>query len=178
MKNLSDDKLFVAQQDGTALAVVVGKGSFRMGTSLKQFGMQAIESNCSRIIINLATCSTIDSTFMGIAARLATRIRQRGRGTLVLINLNIHTRKQLQSLGLHDLLEHYSREETPGILEVLFRGFDQLAQADANEESGPKRTETMIEAHQTLVDLDPANIPKFRDVLAYLRDDLERRSGE
>jgi len=34
------------------------------------------------------------------------------------------------------------------------------------------RTETMLKAHQDLVDANPANEAKFKDVLEYLRQDL------
>jgi anti-anti-sigma factor len=171
-----DDELMVARQGDISLMVVVGKGSFRMSTSLKQFGMQSIESRCRRIIVNLGACSTIDSTFMGILAKLATRIQQKTQGDLVLINLNSRTQEQLCLLGLQNLVTYYTVAETPEDLARLFRGCDQLSQAGTGKESDRERTETMIEAHETLLDVDPANIPKFRDVLAYLRDDLKRET--
>jgi hypothetical protein len=32
----------------------------------------------------------------------------------------------------------------------------------------------MLEAHENLVRLSPENLPKFKDVLAFLREDLKR----
>ena len=42
--------------------------------------------------------------------------------------------------------------------------------------SGDKKqmTETMIDAHETLIEAAPDNIIKFKDVLAYLKEDLNR----
>ena len=37
-----------------------------------------------------------------------------------------------------------------------------------------KMTETMITAHEALIDVAPDNIVKFKDVLAYLKEDLKR----
>lgn len=35
-------------------------------------------------------------------------------------------------------------------------------------------SQTSLEAHQTLMAVDPANIPKFKDVVAFLKEDLAR----
>jgi anti-sigma B factor antagonist len=38
-------------------------------------------------------------------------------------------------------------------------------------------TRTMIDAHETLVAIAPENLPKFKDVLTYLREDLRQSGG-
>jgi hypothetical protein len=34
----------------------------------------------------------------------------------------------------------------------------------------------MLEAHEKLVEICPDNLPKFKDVLTYLRDDIKKQS--
>jgi hypothetical protein len=39
-------------------------------------------------------------------------------------------------------------------------------------------TQAMITAHEALIDAAPDNIVKFKDVLAYLKEDLKRAVGQ
>jgi len=168
------DHLQVALRETDALARLAGRGSFKMGPALKEFGVAAIEQGARRMILDLHDCQGMDSTFMGVLAGLAVRLRQRG-GELHVIRLSPKTRQLLATLGIDQLVRAYLDAETP---DELRRRLPEDENGLRRLETAPDRlraTETMIEAHETLTQVDDANRPRFKDVLAFLREDLKRQ---
>ncbi len=166
------DRLLVNITGGTAYIKVVGRGSFKVSTALKQFGAAAIDAHCNRMVLEMSECIGMDSTFMGVLAGLAFRLRQQAGGAISMINLSLRTRGLLATLGLDQIIQPFMAGATaPDNTAPAPAGLDALAV----EEPSPHRTaETMLEAHENLVRLSPENLPKFKDVLAFLREDLKR----
>jgi len=104
---------------------------------------------------------------MGTLAGVALRLRELGQGNLHVINLNERNRDLLSNLGLDQLFAidmcAVKSGDTPTqpLADVPAAGNDRTAQA-----------ETMLQAHQALVEADPENLMKFKDVLEYLKQDL------
>lgn len=70
------DELLVAVRKHYAMVKVNGRVSFRAGPSLKRFGVSAIERGCTQIVFDMEGCLGMDSTFMGVLAGLAFRVRR------------------------------------------------------------------------------------------------------
>lgn len=174
----ASDHLLVAIEGRAALVHIVGRGSYRVTASLIEFGVQAMAQACDSLIVDLRDCAAIDSTFMGVIAQLSSRIKTEQGGKLVLINLSERTERQLRSLGLHQLIENYNQASTPGDLAGLFGGCGEMVAGPAVDETERDRVAMMLDAHEALVDANPENLPKFVDVLSFLRDDLSSRSAE
>jgi len=162
------DSVEVAIQDRTAYVKVHGRGTFKIASNLKQFGMAAAAQGCSRIVAEMTDCLGMDSTFMGVLAGLAVHLRKKD-GELVLRNLSDKNSFLIRMLGL----SHLVRMEQGG------GGQDMPADARVLEAGTDKQTltKTMIDSHETLGQVAPENIVKFKDVLAFLKEDLQR-SGE
>jgi len=113
----------------------------------------------------------MDSTFMGTLAGMALRLRDVGQGNLHVININERNLDLLQGLGLDQL---FSIDATG-----LEGGPDTPMASPASEEQRERETtsKTMLEAHEALVKADPTNLTKFKDVLQYLRQDLDDEPG-
>lgn len=171
------DKVWVAIHGRIALIRVEGRGSFRSSTALKEFGRSAIGAGCVKAVLDMSACVGMDSTFMGTLAGLATRLRQRENGGMILFNLNPRVRGLIATLGLDRLVEAYETGSTPESLRELAALSDRMRALDAGSSVRDEITRTMIEAHENLVSLTPENLPRFKDVLTYLREDLNR-SGE
>ena len=124
-------------------------------------------------VVDLADCPVMDSTFMGTLTGVALRLRELGQGGLHVINCNDRNTGLLEGLGLDQIL---SLERPEGYV-----GIDFAADADTElvPEPADKRaaTETMIAAHQALVDADPQNFGKFKDVIEYLKQDLHQEES-
>jgi hypothetical protein len=87
--------------------------------------------------------------------------------TLELLNPNARISDLLENLGIAHLFRvvHRSRPE-----------MEQLGQRESVPAAANKTevTRTCLEAHQTLMEINPKNIPKFKDVTQFLAEDLKR----
>lgn len=154
---------------GTAERVVwvrvEGKGSFLNATGLKEFAKEMTNRGFREFVVDLDHCPLMDSTFMGTLTGMALRLRELGTGELRVIHLNERNRDLLTNLGLDQLMSLDASTSAP---------VEKLAQQPLPVDAADKqvRAETMLEAHQDLVDANPENAAKFKDVLEYLRQDL------
>lgn len=160
------DSLEVAIQGTDAFIRVSGRGSFKQGPALKQFGVAAVERGCRQLIVDLGNCVGMDSTFMGVLAGLALAARRKA-GSLTLRAASEKNANLIRTLGLSHLvcLESAAGPEAPA--------------GNRLETATDTRTlaETMLSAHETLVTVSADNLPKFKDVLAYLKEDLNNQTG-
>lgn len=158
------DKVEVGILEKVAYVRVQGRGTFKVGPSLKQFGLMAVEQGCRSICVEMQQCVGMDSTFMGILASLSVSLRKSG-GEVVLRGASEKNQFLLKMLGLQPLVRI---EEVPAsVSEVDTHSLD--AGSDKHQ-----MTETMISAHESLIEVAPDNLVKFKDVLAYLKEDLKR----
>lgn len=159
------DRVDVAIRQKTAYVRVFGRGTFKMGPSLKDFGMAAIQRGCVDIHVEMSECTGMDSTFMGTLAGLAAQVRKQ-QGAVTLFHANEKNKGLIRMLGLRELVRieesATGAEKMPVIAETLIA------------ETGKKElTAAMVDAHEALVELAPENIVKFKDVLSFLREDLK-----
>lgn len=120
-------------------------------------------------VVDLRDCEQMDSTFMGTLAGVALRLRELGQGAMRAVNVNERNLGLLSSLGLDQLFQ----------VEALASGAEsapaasQLKEAVPSEPLDPsEQKEAVLEAHEALVEADSANAVKFRDVLEFLRQEL------
>ena len=122
--------------------------------------------------MDLNSCSVMDSTFMGTLAGIALRLREFGNGGLVVRNANQRNADLLENLGLNNLFEIESKGSSA-------KSENHLEAAPLEPRDSTDRSDQaacMIEAHEALVDADPENLARFKDVLEYLKQDLRTGS--
>jgi len=147
---------------------VEGKGSFLNSSGLKEFAREMINRGNREFVVDLRNCSVMDSTFMGTLAGIALRLREIGQGSVHVTNLNERNSDLLRNLGLAplfaiDLCGIKAPEAPPAGAPLDAAGNDRVMQAQA-----------MLEAHEALIEAAPENLTKFKDVLDYLKQDLDR----
>ncbi len=173
----SDDRVWVTLHKELALVRVDGRGSFKVSTAIKEFGQAALQAGATTAVLDMGRCIGMDSTFMGVLAGWATRLRQRPGGRLVLINLTPRTRSLVATLGLDQIVQAYEAGPLPDDLRPVAALAEGLSVLESKGETQARTTETMIEAHENLVQLSSDNLPRFKDVLIYLREDLQKKTG-
>ena len=154
---------------------VQGKGSFQNSTGIKQFATAMIHRGHRNFVVDLADCPVMDSTFMGTLTGVALRLREIGQGEVHVINSNARNTDLLAGLGLDQILSLDGASADEG----LYHSVDEESLALSPEQAADKKatTETMIAAHQALVDADPENFCKFKDVIDYLKQDIHQQES-
>jgi len=172
------DQAFVAISGRNAIVKVEGRGSFKLSSSLKQFGDTVVSKSLPLLLLDMTQCIGMDSTFMGVLAGVASRLKAHN-GRVVLINCSARTRGLLATLGLDQLISAYEVGQVPREYAAILQGRPPPdEQLDVSTCQDVETVQTMLEAHQNLVDLVPENMPQFKDVLVYLRDEVSKKSGE
>jgi anti-sigma B factor antagonist len=163
--------ILVGVVSGWVHVKVEGKGSFQNSPALKEFAKQMLERGFRHFIVDLHSCPVMDSTFMGTLAGIALRLREHNDGSLLVRNANERNDDLLRNLGLNNLfdVESITSEVPDDVVDATPLAPDQIAQRR-------DQAECMIEAHEALVDADPENLARFKDVLEYLKQDLRAGS--
>jgi len=164
---MSEAQILVAELDNVVQIRVLGRATFKISQELRDYGLRVLRHGVSNVVIELSGCSGMDSTFMGVLAMIGLEGRQQAR--LVIVNASKTIRHLLESIGIGRLCEFAAQP----VKDVSWQSLCQAASGSidpANELS-----QTVLEAHQALMNMDPANIPRFRDVVAILANEIEEK---
>jgi anti-sigma B factor antagonist len=159
--------LWVAVAEGEALIKVRGRATFACGADLKCLLNELRERGWQHFTFDLSECPLMDSTFLGIMAGFGMKMSAARARRAALLNPNPKIVELLDNLGVAQLFE-------------IRQGTARLAdQCQPAQPSGPpvgklEAAQTALEAHQTLMAINPANVPKFKDVARFLAEDLKR----
>jgi anti-sigma B factor antagonist len=155
-------EILVSCADRIVWVRVEGKGSSTNSTALRDFAKEMIRRGAREFIVDLCNCPVMDSTFMGTLAGISLRLRELGEGYLSVVNPNKRNAESLHSVGLDQLFN------------VRVSTTKQCGQALTIplKEDRTARAQTMLEAHEALIKTAPENLPKFKDVIQYLEEEL------
>jgi anti-anti-sigma regulatory factor len=158
-------KILVARTADLGFVKVVGRGSFQNSGCFKAFYQQLLKQGVGRFVVDLDACTYLDSTFLGILLGLGLKLKEAGNGLLHILNANPRNLELLRNLGLDRLIiidSDNGNGSGPGRLEEV------PCPVPTRTEAAP----TILEAHENLMEFDPRNISKFKDVVEFLREDL------
>ena len=162
----------VARSANLGFIKVVGRGSFQNSGCLKAFYLQLLKEEVNRFVVDLENCTYLDSTFLGILLGLGLKLKDTGNGHLHILNANSRNLELLKNLGLDRLIQiDGSRVELNGV------GEKQLEEMPCPIPTRAEAAPTILEAHENLMEFDSRNIPKFKDVVEFLREDLGHVAG-
>jgi anti-sigma B factor antagonist len=175
-------KILVARSADLGFIKVVGRGSFQNSGCLKAFYQQLLKEGVRRFVVDLEACTYLDSTFLGILLGLGLKLKEAGPGLLHILNASPRNLELLRNLGLDRLisieggnnLAGASRSIGNGSGSGLLNGLreDRLEEMPCPVPTKAEAAPTILEAHVNLMEFDPRNVPKFKDVVEFLREDL------
>jgi anti-anti-sigma regulatory factor len=184
-------KILVAHSGDLGFVKVVGRGSFQNSGCLKAFYLQLLKEGVNQFVIDLGSCTYLDSTFLGILLGLGLKLREGGKGPLNILNASPRNLELLRNLGLDRLIniaggnlpgDPDGRLGKTGVMPSIGGNGSIATHLAVKEEQlealpcpVPTRAEaapTILEAHEALMKFDPRNVPKFKDVVEFLREDL------
>lgn len=160
--------VWVSEKD--AWIRIGGRASFNNSVDFKTLITSLAQNGCSHFILDLSECLLMDSTFLGVLAGLGIKYPHNGdnQPAIELLNPNARIADLLENLGVVHL---FRVVHGPSGAQTM-RCIEQTsAQGD-----GTEVTRTCLEAHETLMKLNPNNVPKFKDVTEYLAEDLRKRA--
>lgn len=155
---------FYVRQGNTYILKLIGDVRYTMGCALGDFldGLFT-HTDYDDIMVDLTEAHSIDSTSLGLLAKIANFNRQHFSHKTTLLSTNPDVNQILDSMGFYDIFN--IRDTGEAITEAL----QQLA---INAPCKDELTRIVYEAHQTLSDLNPHNQEAFKEVLDSLRSRL------
>lgn len=193
-------KILVARSANLGFVKVVGRGSFQNSGCLKVFYQQLLKEGVNRFVVDLDACTYLDSTFLGILLGLGLKLKDAGNGLLHILNASPRNLELLKNLGLDRLINIHGGADggngfsgpagTPvpnggpvpitasGRLDLNGIQEKQLEEMACPVPSRAEAAPTILEAHQNLMEFDPRNVPKFKDVVEFLREDLGQAAAK
>ena len=151
----------VAAVAGVVCVKISGAANFNASPGFKAVAQQLCADQGHALLMDLTDCVTMDSTFLGVLARLSQRMNQ----PIELLNPADRILSLLDNLGVLELFKigHGANPLTTALEKA------EVASADKRE-----LTETSLDAHRLLMELNAENIPRFKDVTRFLEEDLEQ----
>jgi anti-anti-sigma regulatory factor len=141
-----------------------GKANYLNCNSFREFIETILAGGSRQIYIDFDACKGMDSTFLGILAGTAIELRKLSpAGELIIGNLSERNYELICNLGLQNLLT-VSKEQTEA---------DESFNALQNQEVSDAKN--ILKAHENLTEANKENLNKFQDVIAFLRNQVEKQ---
>jgi anti-sigma B factor antagonist len=164
-------KMLVSIGEKSAMVQIAGRANFTSSVDFKSLLDQLLQRGYTCFILDLTECVLMDSTFLGVLAGFGLKLNSpqtdKINRTIQLFNPNSRISELLENLGvLHLFKVTQGPVSTP----------DGAATKDVQTHNASREevTRTCLEAHKTLMDINPDNIARFKDVAAFLADDLKK----
>jgi anti-anti-sigma regulatory factor len=147
---------------------IAGRANFGFAPDFKTLLAALSEKGYAHFIIDLSECVLMDSTFLGLLAGFGLKLNPAGirEHGIELLNPNTRVAELLENLGVLHLFKI-----TSGALQL-----PDDVKACTPEPANPSHeeiTRTCLEAHQTLMAVNPENVARFKDVTQFLLEDLK-----
>lgn len=153
-----------AERDGVHVLRYAGRVDYMSAPAIRRFVEALIDrGNVAGLVFDLSEAEALDSTNLGLLARIHERAQRCQCGGSLIVSRNEDINGVLRSMGFEQIFD---------IVEDV-RDSD-LSCTDCLDEQCPSRTElreTMLEAHRALMDLSDAGRAQFADVVATLESE-------
>jgi anti-sigma B factor antagonist len=168
-------KLLVLTGNGFACIRILGRANFGSSIDFKTLINELQAKGLRYFLIELSECSLMDSTFLGVLAGFGLKMGGpqplEEDKAIELVNPNVRVEELLESLGVLHLFK-----VSKGVTE-LCAGKEHTPQP-AGSASREELTRCSLEAHQILMQINPENASKFKDVARFLQEDLKKLQGQ
>lgn len=157
---MSVGQILVAEHDGVNMIRLIGDVRLTLCISFDQFiDAMFSQEDFKSVVFDLRDAEGIDSTTLGLIAKISIGSRERGLDKPVCISSNPSITRLLESMGFEDILNIVMDSDLPQLDDVK-----ELNIQD-NEEEAQK---TVLEAHQVLMKLNEPNKIKFHELVETL----------
>jgi anti-sigma B factor antagonist len=164
-------KLLVLVGEKFACVKISGRANFTSSIDFKTLLSELQAKGYTYFVLDLTDCVLMDSTFLGVLAgfglKAGTTADGTGESSIELYRPNARITDLLENLGVLHLFKLSSDElNLPG-----------EAATHTPTPCNPSReevTRACLEAHKTLMEINPGNVARFKDVTQFLAEDLKK----
>lgn len=152
----------VADKDGIFVIKMQGDVRLTLSLSFDEFIDTMFASpNFSSVIFDLSEAQAIDSTTLGLMAKISLQGRALAHMDPIVISCNPSITKLLDSMGFTELLQ---------VVESADIGHEQfqLLPSDETNINEQELRDKVLEAHRTLVDMNANNRETFKELIQSL----------
>lgn len=160
---MENGEVFLSEKDGIQHIRVKGNASFVCAPPLRELAKKLAAEPFGGLKIDLEECTWMDSTFMGMLAMLGLNAKKKGVPAEI-VNASEQNEKLLCGLGLKKVFEFKAGPSAAG---------DDVPAA-SNDTTDEGRARNVLDAHQTLMDIDEGNVQKFERVVEFVKKDIDR----
>lgn len=161
--------VFYVKQGNTYVIKLNGDVRYTMGCALGDFLNRLFtQTDYDDIVVDLTDVHSIDSTSLGLLARIANFSHQHFAHETTLLSTNPDVNQILENLGFYEI---FNVRDTGETISATLR---QLAVPEPCDKDA--LTRIIYEAHCALSELNPHNQEVFKDVLNSLRPKLSTSS--
>jgi anti-anti-sigma factor len=148
---------------------IAGRANFASSPDFKTLLSELAQKGFGHFIIDLSECVLMDSTFLGVLAGFGMKLNPNGapaeRG-IELHNATARVSELLENLGAAHLFK-----TTTG--ELKLPADVKTCTPESINPTHEQITRICLEAHQTLMAMNPENVARFKDVAQFLAEDLK-----
>ena len=157
--------IFVRTVAETVFVRVEGRATHLQAAPFQTFARQMINRGHQAFELDLGSCNSMDSTFLGVLVGLSMKLEKLGGPKPVVFRAAESTHELFKTLGV----ERFFELEGPHHAEAQAAGeFNELEGASCKASDWAP---TILGAHQLLCEVDDRNAPRFQDLLEYLKHD-------
>lgn len=161
--------MMVSVGDRSAFVQINGRANFTSSVDFKTLLDQLLQKGFTCFVLDLTECVLMDSTFLGVLAGFGLKFNSPqpdkvDRG-IELFNPNGRIFELLENLGVIHLFK---------VVEGNCNAPAGATDVKSTNASREEVTSTCLEAHKTLMNIHPENVGRFKDVTAFLAEDLKR----
>ena len=157
---MSQGSIYYALLDNHYVIKFTGEVRLTLCSSLDTHIEKVISSNeCEHVLVDVTEAICLDSTTLGLIAKLAIRAKNQGLPAPVLVSTHDDVTRTLLSMGFDQIFV---------LLDVLPLTQYELVQVPIVQESVEVMQERIIKAHKVLMSLNDSNYEAFNNLIAVL----------
>ena len=160
---MNNGKILVATVDNVPILKFIGDVRVLMSSALDNyFNSLYNRPILDRMIVDMTETQGIDSTALGLLAKMSIQLRNRFNVRPTIISTNPDITRILRSMSIDlicEIIEQVDKKDAT---------FDELNAIDETEDTVRQK---VIEAHQTLMTLSENNKAEFQDLVSALKSD-------
>lgn len=165
---MADGRVTYSDGEGCHVLHYFGRVDYTMAPAINRFVDSLLSDREARpFIFDMTEARLIDSTNLGLVARIANRVQGVGLGRCTIVSDNEDIDDVVESMGFHAIF-NLTRQH-PAV-------HDGSAEAPVTGEecSQGELLRTMLEAHKTLASLNEKDRAQFKDVVSMLEAETRR----